>query len=198
MEKYSFDLLITVIEDERNNYYPSVLISPFHLDNQKREIHEKIYEIQQSKKRELIFNNFDKYFHEELFFKLESVSKDEVIEIVCDKMEDMGFVSHSFQEDVFERENASSTSFGQVAIPHSVHMNALQTKIGIVVSKRGIIWGDNTVNVVLLIAINKLDKQIFLTINDSILSLFENQDVFEMMKNASNLLDFKDVVFLNI
>lgn len=198
VEKYSFDLLITVIEDERNNYYPSVLISPFHLDNQKREIHEKIYEIQQSKKRELIFNNFDKYFHEELFFKLESVSKDEVIEIVCDKMEDMGFVSHSFQEDVFERENASSTSFGQVAIPHSVHMNALQTKIGIVVSKRGIIWGDNTVNVVLLIAINKLDKQIFLTINDSILSLFENQDVFEMMKNASNLLDFKDVVFLNI
>lgn len=198
VENYSFDLLITVIEDKRNNYYPSVLISPFQLENQKKEIHVKIYEIQQAKKRNLIFNNFEKYFNEELFFKVENISKEKVIETMCDKMEEMSFVSNSFKINVFERESASSTSFGQVAIPHSVHMNALQTNIGIAVSKRGITWGDNIVNVVLLIAINKLDKQIFLTIYDSILSLFENQNVFEMMKNATCLSDFKDLVFSNI
>ncbi|WP_440895748.1 BglG family transcription antiterminator [Amphibacillus sp. Q70] len=198
VDNYAFDLLITVMEDERNNYYPSVLISPFQLDKQKKEIHEKIHETQQAKKNELIFNNFEKYFNEELFFTVENISKNKVIETICDKMEEMGFVSDSFKADVFERENASSTSFGQVAIPHSVHMNALQTKIGIAISKRGITWGDNIVNVVLLIAVNKLDKEVFLTINDSILSLFENQNVFEIMKNASSLSDFKDIVFLNI
>lgn len=61
-------------------------------------------------------------------------------------------------------------------------------------SKKGIIWGNNNVNVVLVIAINKLDKQIFLTINESILSLFENQDILNIMKNTKNLLEFKDIV----
>ncbi|CAH2715869.1 putative licABCH operon regulator [Neobacillus rhizosphaerae] len=198
LENYSFDLLITVIDDKRNNYFPSVLISPFQIENQKKEIHGKIYEIQQNKKRELIFNNFEKYFTEELFFKVDNASKDEVIETLCDEMEKMGFVSHSFKANVFEREDASSTSFGQIAIPHSVHMNALQTNIGIAVSRRGITWGDNVVHIVLLIAINKLDKQIFLAIYDSILSLFENENVFEMIKNASCLSDIKDLVFSNI
>ncbi|WP_053367788.1 BglG family transcription antiterminator [Bacillus sp. FJAT-27245] len=198
VENYSFDLLITVIDDNRNNYYPSVVISPFHIENQKKGIHGKIHEIQQTRKREIIFNNFEKYFNEELFFKVEDISKEEVIETLCDEMEKMGFVSHSFKANVFEREDASSTSFGQVAIPHSVHMNALQTNIGIAVSRSGITWGDNIVHVVLLIAINKLDKQIFLTIYDSILSLFENQNVFELLKNASSLSDFKDLVFSNI
>ncbi len=61
-----------------------------------------------------------------------------------------------------------------IAIPHSVHMDAYQTKIGVAVSRSGIAWGNNLVNVMLLIAINKYDKQILLTINESILSLFEN------------------------
>jgi lichenan operon transcriptional antiterminator len=198
LKGYSFDLLITVIEDERNNNYSSILISPFHLQKQKKEIQEKIYEIQQSKKRDLIFNNFDTYFHKELFFILENVSKQEVITTIYEKMEKLGFVLPSFKAHVFERENASSTSFGQIAIPHSVHMDALQTKIGVAVSKEGISWGNNIVNIVLLIAINKLDKKIFLTINDSILSLFENQNIFKIMKNAESLADFKVIVFFHI
>jgi lichenan operon transcriptional antiterminator len=129
---------------------------------------------------------------------LENVSKQEVITTIYEKMEKLGFVLPSFKAHVFERENASSTSFGQIAIPHSVHMDALQTKIGVAVSKEGISWGNNIVNIVLLIAINKLDKKIFLTINDSILSLFENQNIFKIMKNAESLADFKDIVFFHI
>ena len=44
LESYSFDLLITLIKDERNYHYSFILISPFRLDKQKRAIHEKIYE----------------------------------------------------------------------------------------------------------------------------------------------------------
>ncbi|GGE54911.1 transcriptional antiterminator [Pullulanibacillus camelliae] len=198
LETYTFDLLITVIDDQRKNYYQSVLISPFQFDSQKKEIHGKIHEIQQLRKKGIILDNFERYFNENLFFKMEDISKEEVIERICNKMVNLGFVQHSFKSDVFERENASSTSFGQIAIPHSVHMNALQTSIGVAISRRGITWGDNIVHVVLLIAINKLDKQIFLKIYESILSLFENENVFEMMKCASTLSDFKDTVFTNI
>ena len=75
LERQTFDLLITMIQDERNYNYPSLLILPFQLDKQKNEIREKIYEIQQAKKKELIFNHFDHYFHPELFFVTENGSQ---------------------------------------------------------------------------------------------------------------------------
>ena len=55
------------------------MILPFQLDKQKNEIRAKIYEIQQAKKKELIYNNFDHYFHPELFFVFENESRDNVI-----------------------------------------------------------------------------------------------------------------------
>ena len=97
-------------------------------------------------------------------------------------MEALGYVSASFKTFVKERENASSTAFGSIAIPHSVHMDAYQTKIGIAVSRSRITWGNNLVNIMLLIAINKYDKQILLTINESILSLFENPEILSRVK----------------
>ena len=38
LERQTFDLLITMIQDERNYNYPSLLILPFQLDKQKNEI----------------------------------------------------------------------------------------------------------------------------------------------------------------
>lgn len=112
----------------------------------------------------------------------ENGSREDVIQQVCDKMEALGYVSASFKSFVKKRENASSTAFGSIAIPHSVHMDAYQTKIGVAVSRGGITWGSNLVNVMLLIAINKYDKQILLTINESILSLFENPEILSRVK----------------
>lgn len=198
LERQTFDLLITMIQDERNYNYPSLLILPFQLDKQKNEIREKIYEIQQVKKKELIFNHFDHYFHPELFFVIENGSREDVIQKVCDKMEALGYVSASFKTFVKERENASSTAFGSIAIPHSVHMDAYQTKIGIAVSRSGITWGNNLVNIMLLIAINKYDKQILLTINESILSLFENPEILSRVKNTSSLAEFKEIILPNL
>ena len=77
-------------------------------------------------------------------------------------------------------------------------MDAYQTKIGVAVSRGGITWGSNLVNVMLLIAINKYDKQILLTINESILSLFENPEILSRVKNTSSLAEFKAILLPNL
>ena len=77
-------------------------------------------------------------------------------------------------------------------------MAAYQTKIGVAVSRGGITWGSNLVNVMLLIAINKYDKQILLTINESILSLFENPEILSRVKNTSSLAEFKAILLPNL
>lgn len=198
LKQHHFDLLITFLEDERNYEYPFLLLLPFQLDKQKNEIREKIYEIQQAKKKALIFNHFDHYFHSDLFLVMEDVSQDYVISTLCDQMERLGFIAASFKTFVNERERASSTAFGCIAIPHSVHMDAYQTKIGVAVSRSGIVWGNNVVNIILLIAINKYDKQVLLTINEFILSMFENQEILTLAKNTSTLAEFKDIILTNL
>ena len=50
----------------------------------------------------------------------------------------------------------------------------------------------------LLIAINKYDKQILLTINESILSLFENPEILSRVKNTSSLAEFKEIILPNL
>lgn len=59
------------------------------------------------------------------------------------------------------------------------------------------LWGNNTVNLILLIAINKVDKTVFYTINEYILSLMDNPNIFMNMKNAKDLAEFKDIALLH-
>ncbi|RRJ61696.1 transcription antiterminator [Paenibacillus oralis] len=192
---YPFDLLITVMDNPQNTLYPYLCISPLQLEHQTREIYNKIHEIQDRKKRRLVFDNFENYFSPSLFYIEEDITREEVIDKLCGEMERLGVVTSHFKRTVFERELASSTSFGNTAIPHSVHMNALQTSIGVVISRKGIVWGSNTVNFVLLIAINKLDKQRFLSIYNAILSLFDNEEFIEMLKKAATFQEFENLVF---
>ncbi|MFQ7536008.1 MAG: PTS sugar transporter subunit IIA [Clostridium sp.] len=39
------------------------------------------------------------------------------------------------------RENAATTAFGGIAIPHAVEMDAMKTSIAVAISKNGIQWG---------------------------------------------------------
>ncbi|UTR13724.1 PTS sugar transporter subunit IIA [Salipaludibacillus sp. LMS25] len=198
LDNYTFDLLISTLDDERNSYYPNLVISPFHIENQKKKIQKVILEIQQNQKRDTLYSNFEDYFGKELFFTIDKISKNQAIDLLCDEMAALQFIPDSFKEDVYKREDASSTAFGNIAIPHSVHMNALKTNIGIIISKSGIKWNGNIVHVVLLIAINKHDKDIFLKIYESLLSMFDNPNIIEILKNVTSLNEFKNVVFANV
>ncbi|MDN4084531.1 BglG family transcription antiterminator [Paenibacillus polymyxa] len=195
LSNHSFDLLFTIVDNPKNTLYSYIRISPLNLDVQKGNIFNKIHEIQDSKKKRLILDNFENYFNQNLFYIEDEMTTEEIIHKICGDMESLGFVSSYFKKTVFEREMVSSTSFGNVAIPHSVHMNALQTSIGVLISRKGIQWGSNTVNFVLLIAINKLDKQRFLVIYNAILSLFDNKNFIEMSRKANTFDEFKRIVF---
>lgn len=192
---HTFDLLFTIVDNQKNTLYPYVRISPLNLEEQKSNIFNKIHEIQENKKKKLILDNFENYFNPKLFYIDDSIDMEGIIHKICGDMENLGFVSSYFKKTVFEREMVSSTSFGNVAIPHSVHMNALQTSIGVLISRKGIPWGNNTVNFVLLIAINKLDKQRFLVIYNAILTLFDNKDFIEMSKKSTTFTEFKRILF---
>lgn len=199
LEVLEFDLLITTLKIESTTSYEIVLVSPFFNSADNNKIYNSIDKIITNKKYSILKNNFDHFFNENLFFQnLDIATKEDLISIVSDRMLELDCVNENFRQRVLEREKASSTAFGNIAIPHSVHMDAIQTSISVITSRKGIKWDNNLVNLVLLVAINKFDKKTFRDLYEAILNLFTQSEIIDLVKDCTNFKEFKKLIYSNI
>lgn len=82
----------------------------------------------------------------------------EVIEFMCDKLEEGKLVNSEFRDSVLKREEVSPTSFGYpVAIPHAFGAFLNCSTISVAQLKYPIKWGNSDVSLVMLFAINEED-----------------------------------------
>lgn len=125
-------------------------------------------------------------------------SKSAVINELAERMINLGYVEENFKEEIWKRETASSTAFMNIAIPHPMKMSAYKTSIGVVISHKGIDWGNqHFVNVVFMIAFNKIDNKHFHALYESLVLLFNEPIVISEIKKCKNFNDFKDIVIKN-
>ena len=85
-----------------------------------------------------------------------------------------------------------------IAIPHAMEMEALKTCIGVVISKQGIHWDQACVHLVLLVAINKVDKQIFHDLYEALVILFSNDHVMDLVSECITFSDFEKLIYASI
>ena len=159
----NFDLLITTVPVLESTNYFTVLLPPFPMSYEKNKILDAIIRIENTKKSQILTNNLNFYFNEKLFYSMnEDISKSAVINELAERMINLGYVEENFKEEIWKRETASSTAFMNIAIPHPMKMSAYKTSIGVVISHKGIDWGNqHFVNVVFMIAFNKIDNKHF-------------------------------------
>lgn len=178
-ELANFDLVISTIPllaVDRN--LPVVQISPFFSIEDQKKIYFRIDDIKLRKtyeafKENLAFVTDAKYFMQNTVLK----NRDEVIEVVADILENEGIVEKDFKENMIAREEMSSTAFNNCAIPHTFKMNALQSKLYLIISEKPIQWEKNHgVNFVFLFAINEKDKKLFYNIFEILSLLFSNKN----------------------
>lgn len=192
LENLSFELLISTIPVPKSEHYKRINIAPFYTEEQRLTLVSEIANIRLNQKKQILSKNFDSYFNEELFFIPEKKKqRDELLQDMCVMMEKQGIVTTAFYKQVLERENASSTAFESIAIPHSVYMDATKTTIAVLLSSEGIDWNGRRVHIVLLAAINDLDRQLFTDIYEALISLFDSPDIYSELKNVSTFEDFR-------
>lgn len=185
------DLILTT-ENIGGSYMPNaVKILPFLGDADIGNIRDKISFIRQSKAFENKQEYIRKYIRKELFFRNIPVQgKEALIICLCYAMESQGIVDATYQKSVLEREQAASTVFNNVAVPHSIHMDALQSGIGIVLYDDGFYWDDNKVDIVAIIAINNEERELFGEIFELIISVLADEKNIAMLKKAKNYEEF--------
>lgn len=186
----------TIINTNTNEPLDVVSISPLNLNSQFSIIQNAILQSQEKYRDRKLKVKFNDFFESDLFVVDSKLKKKkQVLAKLCDCLLVQNFVDTSFEESVYKRENAAGTAFGNVAIPHSIEMNAIKTSIAVAVSKEGFQWDSNIVHVVLLLAINKADRRSFRALYESLISLFSEDKVIQEIRNCTSFDEFKSIIY---
>lgn len=200
-EDILFKMLFTTIPVRKDFHkvYTVVNLMPFNLSAQYHIIQEAIA------KHELFYSNyklrtcFHTFFEEDLtLINPKYTDWEQVLSCLCQKLCEKNYTNADFEEKVFKREYAAATAFGNIAIPHSAHMDAIKTSIALAISKKGISWGNNTVHLVLLLAINKADKKNFRLLYEALISQFGEDTMMQEVRNCTSFQEFEALVYQNV
>lgn len=99
-------------------------------------------------------------------------NKEEVINFMTLKLLERGYINASYCKTVLEHELVSTTSIGSgVALPHGDPNNILMSSISFLTLENPIIWGEEEVELIILISMKKED-----------VSKYNLRDFFEILK----------------
>lgn len=138
-------------------------------------------------------NRFNYLFHENLFCIIDEekeIKEEDVIRKLCEILIVKGYEEKGYVNSVLEREKTSSTSFANIAIPHSFDLNAKKSAICVGVLKKPIKWGSNQVNIVFQICIAKEDKLVFIDLIKVLIQVFSNEDWNRIFNKIKTFEDF--------
>ena len=179
------ELLITCCDNLPNMPKPKIITNLLISDNDIYKIRESVEKINHEKKVKKFKENI-RYFINNDLFKKDFYTKDniEMIQILAQDCCKKHLVSSEFVEDVIERETLSSTSFSNgLAMPHSLKANANKSFFYIVLNSKGMKWGDNTVNIILLIGTAENDRRAFKVVFDGMIELlYEKENIRKLLK----------------
>jgi lichenan operon transcriptional antiterminator len=116
----------------------------------------------------------------------------EAITQIGQRLIDLGHVPENFTEQLIEREKLSSTCFnGLIAVPHTMKMEAYRSTIAVVILDEPMPWGDSSVQLITLVAVNRNDKKQFIDVFDRFIDVVSEPDHVKELLRMQTLDDFK-------
>ncbi len=143
--------------------------------------------------KNIIYSSFNwkKTIPKELFFSFdEAVSKDEIIDIVCNKLKYFDNVPQDITQKIKEREQLGMTQISpDIAIPHLMTPLKNVNLLAAVRLKHPIIWSDTKVTLIFFLLLNNQENN-----NDPIFKLLgeftNNKEMIDIISNLDNYEDF--------
>ena len=130
-------------------------------------------------------------FNPQLFrHNIDFTSEFEAIDFMVNALVKLEYVQPHFKEEVIERENMSSTSFNNLAIPHSMKMSADKTGLFVIINDKPTPWGHNKVNLIMMLTINRLDRALFNEVYENLTMILTEAEAMNKVLQAKNYDDF--------
>lgn len=104
------------------------------------------------------------------------------------------YVAKNYKNQIYEHEKISSSSYGNVAIPHPLNNEAKSSVIALAISPEPISWGFNKVNLVFMLSLKEEDKELFSDIFEFITKIIKDPQTFGRIMKASTFNDFINIL----
>lgn len=195
LQHLQVDFIVSTIKFVNFTTLPFIIVNTFLTERDRKLISNKIEEVKKSKQKLQFLENLHSIFNESLFIKDKDFeNENEVIEFMCDEMQKKGYIKSSFKQEVFEREAMSSTAFNGIAIPHSIHMNAIKTGMFAIVNKQAMKWGNQQVNIIFLLTINKSQRKVFNDMFDALTTILSEEANLNKLIQCNSFEEFINVL----
>lgn len=139
------------------------------------------------------------YFHPGFgFFQQNFQTKEEVLAFLAREIVQTGIAPDHFFELIMEREEIAPTSYGNsVAIPHPIKPITDSTFLSICTLKRPIQWGENKVQIIFLLSVQKKYKKDIQKLYQLLVKISGNAYVVNQLIKVKSFDEFKECI-LNI
>lgn len=189
------ELIITTLPI-KTGQIPSVFVHPYITEVDYDHIQTQLLKLSERKAIIKVKNYLEMFFNEELFMKnIYLESHEEYIKYMSQRLYEKKYVNADYSDAVLEREKMSSTAFNNyVAVPHSMKMDALKTGICIIINDKPVKWGEETVQIITMIAINKRERNIFSNVFESFINILSEWENVKELAKATNYKDFMNKI----
>lgn len=198
LERYRYELLITTValESPPKNGAAVVSVPLLGIGKYKSEIENALDSIRNARRIRVLKSNFDRIFSEKLFSISPEKNTDpaQIMELMARQMIEQGTVQEDFYQRLMEREQASSTGFPNIAIPHSMKMDAIRTSINVMLCPQGVAWGGNIVKIVMMVAIHRTDLRMFGDLYQALLELMDDPRSREALFKSRSFEEFRECI----
>ncbi|MDU3064094.1 MAG: PTS sugar transporter subunit IIA [Clostridioides difficile] len=186
------DMVITTLPINDRCPIPFVYVNPYLNRKDYDNIQSKFTQIKDRKNILTVQNHLEMYFSESLFMKnIYLDSAKDYIKFMGNILYENKYVKPNYIDDVLIREKMSSTAFNNnVAIPHSMKMDALKTGVCLIVNDKPVKWGEEKVQIIAMIPINEKEKEKFNYIFESFIEILSEWNNVKELTKADNYSSF--------
>lgn len=122
------------------------------------------------------------------------MDKFDVINYLSERLYKKGYVKKEFMKAVIDREMISSTSIGNlIAVPHAILGNAIGSHIAVGILKKPIIWGKDKVQLVLMLALEKMSNEDSQKIFGELFDIVNDPSKVIQLIGAKNFIEFRNI-----
>ncbi len=134
--------------------------------------------------------DLNQLFRADLFFAdIDIADWQEALQFLCKEIQNLGYADETFSESVLKRESVFPTAIGNlVAIPHAFSPQKKQSWISVGILKKPVQWGDEMVQLILLLNIDHSSEDDYKTIFET---LYEILSVKKYTKKLINCTDYE-------
>ncbi|MGB7594377.1 MAG: BglG family transcription antiterminator [Erysipelotrichaceae bacterium] len=154
-------------------------------------IFQRIDAIKKDKKKIVFMSHLNKILNPKFFRRnLPFLNENEAIEYMCTVLVKEEYVTDTFIDEIKDRERMSSTAFNNLAIPHCMKMNAQKTGMFVIINEKPTQWGNNQVNLILMLSINRNDRKLFNEVFETLTMILTEPEAMKEVLNCTTYEEF--------